>query len=163
MMLYIFLCFCTITQLWLERLRCGHRLCPYQMKNVRKMPRGRMHNGRTGGCFLLLIPRAEGESKIDQTTKLSPICRTVSGTVELPVLIMTRVFPTVFPTCERKYRSRCARKPHRGVDIPTDLPVGQRSQEKPVVEMLHDWDNVLPHHHYRGTVAVILVYTVSAQ
>lgn len=157
MMLYIFLCFCTITQLRLERLRCGHRLCPHQMKNVRKGPRGQMHNGRTGGCFLLLIPRAEGESKTDQITKLSPICRTASGRVELPVLIMTRVFSTGFPTCERKYRLRWSRKPHRGVDIPTDLPVGQRSQEKPAVEMLHDWDNILPHHHYRSTVAVILV------
>lgn len=111
----------------------------------------------------MLIPRAEGESKIDQTTKLSPTCQNVSGRPELPVFTMTPGFPTVFPTCERDNRLRWSQKPHQGVDIPTDLPVGQRNQEKPAMEMLHDWDDFLPHHHYQSTVAVILVGTVSAQ
>lgn len=44
------LCFCTITLLRPERLRCGHHMCPYEIKKKRKgakcQPDLRWPNGR---------------------------------------------------------------------------------------------------------------------
>lgn len=50
------LCFCTITQLRFERLCCGHRLCPCQMKNERKGQKPRCTMAEREGVSYCLYP-----------------------------------------------------------------------------------------------------------
>lgn len=56
MMLYIFLCLCTITQLRYEGPCCGHRLCPHQIKREEGGQRAKSTIGEWEGVSYCLYP-----------------------------------------------------------------------------------------------------------